>query len=118
LKEGSEVGGILQKIGFDNDSVFITDVFPKRLKFRKQKGSEIRPKTDDPELFTHILSEYISPCLGMGGEITILFGKEVKMTFEQHAVLSERRIGTVLLLSPPECEFQVDIWIYGTPNDL
>jgi len=98
--------------------MFITDIFPKRLQFRKRKGSEIRPKTDNPELFERSLSKYISPCLSMGGEITILFSDEVRQTFEQEAVLWERRVDTVLLLSPPECQFEAEIWIYGTPNEL
>lgn len=75
---------------------------------------EIRPPTDNPKLFDLFVSKHIVNCLESGGDVSLLFGNEVRDTF----AMSILRADIIRVYKPVKpikhigMEIDVQIWAY------
>ena len=115
LYDGSKTTEALEAVGFNSFPIFLTDVVPLPLPYRKfLKGETIRPRTDNVELYNLCLRDHVADCQSKGGEVTILFGKEVEAAFEEMAP----KAGRLKVLRPSNLRhngvvIDAEIWIYN-----
>src|SRR2546423_13332272 len=96
LDDGADATSALTQAGFCRPQIFLVDAFPWRTSNRpKNKSEAIRVREDHPHLYQFFLLNHLVKCLEPGGEVTLLFGAEVKEIFKEACL----RAGVLRVLS-------------------
>jgi len=115
LDDGAEATMALKGAGFGKSNVHLADAFPWRTSNRKKNpGEDIRVRSDHPALYRFLLSNHLVKCLEKGGEVTLVFGGEVKEIFKEGCL----RVGVLKIERPVSrlsyhgAQIDAEMWMY------